>query len=116
LTEHREPEFKHSASATQTLTYTACQPGRISISEGVSAIAASQCESDCRSDLIVAFSFSLAAVLIVIGILLVCSRSLVERLGGIGSRWSSVLPLARAGIVTALAVGITLSDLATYLG
>jgi ABC-type nickel/cobalt efflux system permease component RcnA len=66
--------------------------------------------------LIVAFSFGLAAVLIVIGILLVRSRSLVERLGGIGSRWSSALPLASALIVTTLGVGITLSGLATYLG
>jgi ABC-type nickel/cobalt efflux system permease component RcnA len=50
--------------------------------------------------LIVSFSFGLAAVLIVIGILLVRSRSLVEHFGGIGSRWSSALPLASAVIVT----------------
>jgi ABC-type nickel/cobalt efflux system permease component RcnA len=66
--------------------------------------------------LIVAFSFGLAAVLIVIGVLLVRSRSLVERFGGISSRWSSALPLASAVIVTVLGVGITLSGLAAYLG
>lgn len=66
--------------------------------------------------LIVSFSFGLAAVLIVIGILLVRSRWLVERLGGIGNRWSSALPLASAVIVTVLGVGITLSGLAAYLG
>jgi nickel/cobalt exporter len=66
--------------------------------------------------LIVSFSFGLAAVLIVIGILLVRSRSLVERFGGIGSRWSSALPLCSAVIVTVLGIGITLSGLATYLG
>ena len=65
--------------------------------------------------LIVAFSFGLAAVLIGIGILLVRSRPLVERFGGIGSRWSSALPLASAVLVTVLGVGITLSGLATYL-
>jgi nickel/cobalt exporter len=61
--------------------------------------------------LIVSFSFGLAAVLIVIGILLVRSRSLVERFGGISSRWSSALPLCSAVIVTVLGVGITLSGL-----
>ena len=66
--------------------------------------------------LIVSFSFGLAAVLIVIGILLVRSRSLVDRFGGVGSRWVSALPLASAVIVTALGVGITLSGLVTFLG
>jgi nickel/cobalt transporter (NicO) family protein len=66
--------------------------------------------------LIVSFSFGLAAVLIIIGILLVRSRSLVERFGGISSRWSSALPLASAVIVTVLGVGITISGLAAYLG
>jgi nickel/cobalt transporter (NicO) family protein len=64
--------------------------------------------------LIVSFSFGLAAVLIGIGILLVRSRSLVERFGG-GGRWTRVLPLASAVIVTTLGVGITLSGMATYL-
>jgi ABC-type nickel/cobalt efflux system permease component RcnA len=66
--------------------------------------------------LIVSFSFGLAAVLIIIGVLLVRSRALVERLGGIGTRWSSALPIISAMIVTALGIGITLSGLAKYLG
>ncbi len=65
--------------------------------------------------LIVAFSFGLAAVLIAIGILLVRSRSLAERFGGLGSRWSSDLPLGSAAIVTALGFGMALNALATYL-
>ena len=63
--------------------------------------------------MIISFSFDLAVVLIVIGILLVCSRALVECLGSIDSRWSKALPLASAMIVTVL--GITLSGLAAYL-
>lgn len=66
--------------------------------------------------LIVSFSFGLAAVLIIIGILLVRSRSLVERFGGLSSRWSSALPLASAVIVTVLGIGITLRGLTAYLG
>jgi ABC-type nickel/cobalt efflux system permease component RcnA len=66
--------------------------------------------------LIVSFSFGLAAVLIVIGILLVRSRSLIERFGGISSRFAHVLPLCSAMIVTVLGIGITLSGLVTYLG
>jgi nickel/cobalt transporter (NicO) family protein len=65
--------------------------------------------------LIVSFSFGLAAVLIVIGILLVRSRSLLERLGGVSSCWRSALPLVSAVIVTALGVGITLGGLTTLL-
>jgi nickel/cobalt transporter (NicO) family protein len=66
--------------------------------------------------LIVSFSFGLAAVLIVMSILLVRSRSMVERFGGLDSRWSSALLLVSAVIVTALGVGIMLSGMATYLG
>lgn len=72
--------------------------------------------------LIVSFSFGLAAVLIVLGVLLVRSRSLVERLGGTGrmsrrwSRLSQALPLLSAVIVTMLGAGIALSGLAAYLG
>ena len=66
--------------------------------------------------LIVSFSFGLAAVLIAIGILLVRSRSLVERFGGSDSRWSSAVPLASAVLVTALGGGITVSGLLSYLG
>ncbi|MFN8539421.1 MAG: hypothetical protein U0232_18325 [Thermomicrobiales bacterium] len=66
--------------------------------------------------LIVAFSVGLAAVLIGLGILLVRARALVERFGGRGGRWTSVLPLASAVIVTVLGIGIVLSGLTTYLG
>lgn len=66
--------------------------------------------------LIVSFSFGLAAVLIAIGILLVRSRSLVERFGGVSNRWGAALPLASAVIVTVLGLGIMYSGLATYLG
>lgn len=66
--------------------------------------------------LIVSFSVGLATVLIVIGILLMRARSLVERFGGLGSRWSNGLPLGSAVIVTALGVGITLSGLVACLG
>jgi len=72
--------------------------------------------------LIVSFSFGLAAVLIIIGVLLVRSRSLVERFGitgSTGSRWSGLsraLPLVSAVIVTLLGAGIMLSGLAAYLG
>lgn len=66
--------------------------------------------------LIVSFSFGLAAVLIIIGVLLVRSRSLVERFGGLSNRWSNALPLASAVIVTVLGLGITFSGLVTYLG
>jgi ABC-type nickel/cobalt efflux system permease component RcnA len=66
--------------------------------------------------LIVSFSFGLAAVLSAIGILLVRSRSFLERFGGVSSRWGSALPLASAIIVTILGIGIMVSGLATYLG
>ena len=55
-------------------------------------------------------------MLIIIGILLVRSRSLVERFGGMGGRWSSALPLASAVIVTVLGIGITLRGMTAYLG
>jgi len=66
--------------------------------------------------LIVSFSFGLAAVLIVIGILLVRSRSLLERFAGANRSWSSALPLASAVIVTVLGAAITIKGLLTYLG
>jgi ABC-type nickel/cobalt efflux system permease component RcnA len=65
--------------------------------------------------LIVSFSFGLAAVLIIIGILLVRSRSLIDRFGGISSRWSKALPLVSAVIVTLLGIAITMSGLVSYL-
>jgi len=66
--------------------------------------------------LIVSFSFGLAAVLIAIGILLVRSRTLLERVGGFNGRWSNALPLASAIIVTVLGIGITFGAIATYWG
>ncbi len=56
--------------------------------------------------MIVAFSFGLAAILIIIGILLVRSKSLLERVSGAGGRWQTVLPLVSAVIVTVLGLGI----------
>lgn len=66
--------------------------------------------------LIVSFSFGLAAVLIAIGILLVRSRSLVERFGTLGGRFTTSLPLGSAVIVTVLGVGIIVNGLSNYLG
>ncbi len=65
--------------------------------------------------LIVSFSVGLAAVLIAIGILLVRSRSLVERVGGMSGRLSRGLPLGSAVLVTALGVGITLGGISAYI-
>lgn len=64
--------------------------------------------------LIVSFSFGLAAVLIAIGVLLVRSRALVERIG-VGGRLGSGLPLGSAVIVTGLGVGMALGGLASYV-
>jgi nickel/cobalt exporter len=61
--------------------------------------------------LIVSFSFGLAAVLIGIGILLVRSRGLIDRFGGLPTRWSTALPLVSAVIVTVLGAGIALRGL-----
>ena len=66
--------------------------------------------------LIVSFSFGLAAVLIVIGILLVRARALVERVGGLGGRLGGGLPLASAVIFAALGVGMVLKGLAGSRG
>jgi ABC-type nickel/cobalt efflux system permease component RcnA len=65
--------------------------------------------------LIVAFSFGLAAILIVIGILLVRSKSLLDRFGAVGGRWQTTLPLASALIVTLLGLGIMAKGLLPYL-
>lgn len=55
-----------------------------------------------------------AAVLIVIGILLVGSRDLVERLGTWGERGQRFLPLGSAIIVTALGAGMCIKGLLEY--
>ncbi len=65
--------------------------------------------------LIVAFSFGLAAVLIIIGILLVRSKSLLNRLSGVGGRWQTLLPLASAFLITLLGIGIVAKGLLAYL-
>lgn len=64
--------------------------------------------------LIVAFSFGLAAVLVAIGILLVRSRSKLDRLGKLGGPWQRLLPLVSAAVVTLLGVGIVLKGLLAY--
>lgn len=66
--------------------------------------------------LIVSFSLGLAAVLIAIGVLLVRSRALLDRVGGAGSAWGRAVPLASAVIVTLLGLGITLGGLSRSLG
>jgi nickel/cobalt transporter (NicO) family protein len=65
--------------------------------------------------LIVAFSFGLAAVLIAIGVLLVRSKSRLDRLGKPGSRWQRLLPLVSAVIVTLLGAAIVLKGLTVYI-
>jgi nickel/cobalt transporter (NicO) family protein len=56
--------------------------------------------------LLVAFSLGLAAVLSLIGLLLVRARGLVDRAGAIGRRGQGLLPLGSAVVVTLLGVGI----------
>lgn len=68
--------------------------------------------------LIVAFSFGLAAILIIIGILLVRSKSLLDGLGQVGmrsARWQTMLPLVSAVIVTGLGLAIVIKGLLPYL-
>jgi nickel/cobalt transporter (NicO) family protein len=65
--------------------------------------------------LIVAFSFGLAAVLIMLGILLVRFRSMMGRLGKSGSSWQRLLPLVSAVIVTLLGTGIVLKGVMAYV-
>ncbi|MCW5848725.1 MAG: hypothetical protein KIT87_01315 [Anaerolineae bacterium] len=66
--------------------------------------------------LIVAFSLGLAGVLIGIGLLLVRSQSLVNRLGRFGGQWQRWLPLASALIVTLLGVGLALKGMTGLTG
>ena len=65
--------------------------------------------------MVVAFSFGLAAVLIVIGILLVRAKNFLESAGRAGQRWQNLLPLISAIIVTVLGVGIMLKGLWPYM-
>ena len=65
--------------------------------------------------LIVAFSFGLAAVLIALGILLVRSRALVDRVGKVSGRLVTGLPLGSAVLVTVLGAGIMLGGVSSYM-
>lgn len=65
--------------------------------------------------MVVAFSFGLAAVLIVIGVLLVRAKSVLGRFEGSNSRWQTLLPLISALIVTTLGVGILVKGVLAYL-
>lgn len=65
--------------------------------------------------MVVAFSFGLAGVLIVIGILLVRAKSVLDRFGGTGRRWQTLLPLISAVIVTLLGLGILFKGLMPFI-
>jgi hypothetical protein len=68
--------------------------------------------------LIVSFSLGLAAMLIAIGIVLVRSRSLVERFSrnsALSGQLGRGLPLGGAIIVTVLGIGVTSGGLTAYL-
>jgi ABC-type nickel/cobalt efflux system permease component RcnA len=65
--------------------------------------------------MVVAFSFGLAAVLIVIGVLLVRARSVLDRFGQAGGRWQHLLPMTSAVIVTLLGLGIMAKGLMPLL-
>ena len=65
--------------------------------------------------LIVAFSLGLAAVLIGLGIMLVHSRSLVDRVGKVSGRLVTGLPLGSAVLVTVLGAGIMLGQVLSYM-
>ena len=56
--------------------------------------------------LIVSFSLGLAAVLMCLGIVLVRLRHLITRIERLGTRWTTILPLISAVVVTALGVGL----------
>jgi ABC-type nickel/cobalt efflux system permease component RcnA len=66
--------------------------------------------------LIVAFSLGLAGVLIVIGILLLRSKLLLDRLGGSSGRWQKLLPITSAVIVTLLGAGLVAKGVLAYWG
>ena len=50
------------------------------------------------------------------GILLVCSKALLDRLGGLGGHWQKWLPLASAVVVAVLGLGIVVKGMLAYLG
>jgi ABC-type nickel/cobalt efflux system permease component RcnA len=65
--------------------------------------------------LIVAFSLGLAAVLSLIGLLLVRSRGLVDHLGALGQHTQQLLPLGSAIIVTMLGTVMSAKAVLAYL-
>jgi nickel/cobalt exporter len=65
--------------------------------------------------LIVSFSLGLAAVLIGIGVLLLRSRTLIDRLDRIPASWATFLPLISAVVVTVLGLGLVLKALGAGL-
>lgn len=65
--------------------------------------------------LIVSFSLGLAAVLMGLGLILVRSRPLVARLERVGTRWTAMLPLVSALVVSVLGVGLLVKGLGSGL-
>ncbi len=65
--------------------------------------------------LIVAFSLGLAAVLCLLGLLIVRSSGLVDHLGQMGRRTQRLLPLGSAIIVTVLGLVISAKGVLAYL-
>ena len=65
--------------------------------------------------LVVAFSFGLAAVLIIIGVLLVKAKSILARFESSNTRWQTLLPLISAVIVTLLGIGIFVKGVLAYI-
>lgn len=65
--------------------------------------------------LVVAFSFGLALILIIIGVLLVRSKSWLDRRGNYGESWQPLLPLASALMVTLLGLGMVAKGLMPYV-
>jgi ABC-type nickel/cobalt efflux system permease component RcnA len=65
--------------------------------------------------LIVAFSLGLAAVLCLLGLLLVRARGLADRVGGFGAPLQRLLPLGSAVVVTLLGAAITTQAVLAYL-
>jgi nickel/cobalt transporter (NicO) family protein len=66
--------------------------------------------------LIVAFSLGLAAVLCLLGLLIVRSSGLVDHLGAAGRRAQRLLPLGSAVIVTVLGIAISAKAVLAYVG
>jgi ABC-type nickel/cobalt efflux system permease component RcnA len=65
--------------------------------------------------LIVSFSLGLAAVLCLLGLLLVRTHGLVDRLGTMGQRAQRLLPLGSAVVVTILGAVMSAKGMLAYL-